>query len=73
MSRHLEPWPLEELVRAQRLACEGYSFDDIAALLGRSSEDVRHRLDPDPAPDRPDFAAVGYAYLKRRRRSETVV
>jgi hypothetical protein len=64
------PWPLEELVRAQRMACEGASYDVIADALGRSSEDVRRRLDPDPAPQRPEFSGVGYQHLKRRRRWE---
>jgi len=60
------PWPLEELVRAQRMACEGNSFESIAQALGRSSEEVRRRLDPEPAPGRPEFARVGYPHLKRR-------
>ena len=60
------PWPLEELVRAQRLACEGYGFDIIAQALGRSSEEVRRRLDPEPAGSRQEFASVGYQHLKRR-------
>jgi hypothetical protein len=61
-----QPWPIEELVRAQRMACEGRNFDEIAEALGRSSEDVRRRLDPDPAPSRQEFASVGYQHLKRR-------
>jgi len=60
------PWPLEELVRAQRMACEGASHDTIAHALGRTSEEVRRRLDPEPAPHRPEFASVGYQHLKRR-------
>ena len=39
-----DAWPLEELVRAQQLACEGKSLDEIAHALGRTSEDVRRRL-----------------------------
>jgi hypothetical protein len=61
-----EPWPLEELVRAQQLACEGLGFDDIARVLGRTTDDVRRRLDPDPAPTRPESANLGYPHLKRR-------
>jgi len=60
------PWPLEELVRAQCMACEGHSFDSIAQALGRSPEDVRRRLDPEPAPSRQEFANVGYRHLKYR-------
>jgi hypothetical protein len=61
-----EPWPLEELVRAQQLACEGKSFEEIARALGRTAEDVRRRLDPDQVETRPEFARVGYPHLKRR-------
>jgi hypothetical protein len=60
------PWPLEELVRAQCMACEGHGFERIAQVLGRSPEDVRRRLDPEPAPGRQEFANVGYRYLKYR-------
>jgi hypothetical protein len=60
------PWPLEELVRAQCMACEGHSFERIAQALGRSSEDVRCRLDPEPATGRQEFANVGYRHLKYR-------
>jgi hypothetical protein len=59
-------WPLDELVRAQRLACEGKGFDEIARALGRTAEDVRQRLDPDPVAERPEFSGVGYPHLKRR-------
>jgi hypothetical protein len=63
-----QPWPLEELVGAQCMACEGRGYDDIAQALGRSSDEVRGRLDPDPPPRRrpPDFAGVGYRHLKGR-------
>ena len=60
------PWPLEELVRAQRMACDGCDCDAIADALGRSRDDVRRRLDPDPAPGRAEFAGVGYQHLKHR-------
>ena len=60
------PWPLEELVRAQRMACEGHSFDSIANALGRTCEEVRRRLDPEPAAHRQEFATVGYPHLKYR-------
>lgn len=60
------PWPLEELVRAQRMACEGNDIDAIAKALSRSSDEVRRKLDPTPAARRPEFAGVGYGHLKRR-------
>ena len=60
------PWPIEELVRAQRMACEGVSFDAIAQALGRPENDVRRRLDPEPAAHRGEFASVGYPHLKGR-------
>ncbi len=60
------PWPIEELVRAQRMACEGLSFDDIAQALGRPANDVRLRLDPEPEARREEFASVGYRHLKGR-------
>ncbi len=61
------PWPLEELVRAQRMACGGASFDAIAEALGRPVHDVRRKLDPEPAARRNEYAGVGYPHLKRRR------
>ncbi len=48
------------------MACEGHSFERIAQALGRSSEDVRCRLDPEPATGRQEFANVGYRHLKYR-------
>jgi hypothetical protein len=48
------------------MACEGHSFDSIAQALGRSGEEVRRRLDPEPAAHRQEFARVGYQYLKYR-------
>lgn len=60
------PWPIEELVRAQRMACEGLSFDAIAQALGRPANDVSRRLDPEPAAHREEFASVGYRHLKGR-------
>jgi hypothetical protein len=60
------PWPIEELVRAQRMACEGASFDAIAEALGRPVADVRRRLDPTPAAPRVEYANVGHPHLKRR-------
>jgi hypothetical protein len=60
------PWPIEELVRAQRMACEGMSFDAIAQALGRPAMDVRRRLDPEPVAGRKEFASVGYPHFKGR-------
>jgi hypothetical protein len=48
------------------MACEGHSFERIAQALGRSGEEVRRRLDPEPAPGRQEFANVGYRHLKCR-------
>jgi hypothetical protein len=61
------PWPIEDLVRAQRMACEGASFDDIAETLGRPLSDVRRKLDPGPATPRDEYANVGHPHLKSRR------
>ncbi len=60
------PWPLAELVRAQRLACEGHSVDAIAQALGRTAEEVRRRLEPEPKPHRQEFANLGHRHLKDR-------
>jgi hypothetical protein len=62
----LSPWPIEDLVRAQRMACGGASFDAIAEALGRPAYDVRRKLDPEPAARREEFANVGHTHLKRR-------
>ena len=59
-------WPLEELVRAQCMACDGHSLDTIAQALGRTGNEVCRRLDPEPAPGRPELASVGYPHLKIR-------
>jgi hypothetical protein len=64
------PWPLAELVRAQRMACEGHSFEAIAQALGRPVADVRRRLDPEPAAPRAEHANVGHRHLKSRRRGD---
>jgi len=66
MGRSKDIWPLEELVRAQCMACEGRSFEEIAQALGRSLEEVRQRLDPEPAPSRQEFAGTAYRHLKKR-------
>lgn len=60
------PWPLAELVRAQCMACQGHSLDAIAQALGRTVEEVRRRLDPEPKLQRQEFANVGYRHLKYR-------
>jgi hypothetical protein len=62
-----ERWPLEELVRAQCLACEGWSIAEIAQALGRTNEDVRTRLEPQALPDRPESAGIAFAHMKPRR------
>jgi hypothetical protein len=67
MPNQTDPWPIEELVRAQCMACEGRSFDDIARALGRSADEVRRRLEPDPGPRRQELANLGYPHLKTLR------
>ena len=66
------PWPLDELVRAQRMACDGHSFEAIAEALGRPVTEVRRRLDPEPAEEQPAVPKVklGYPHLKRRRHGD---
>jgi hypothetical protein len=60
------PWPIAELVRAQRMACDGASFDAIAQALGRPLQDIRRKLDPEPAAPRAEYASVGHPHLKGR-------
>lgn len=64
MTRTDEPWPLEEVVRAQRMACEGVEFESIAQALGRAMEEVRRRLEGEPAPSRQTTANVAFAHMK---------
>jgi hypothetical protein len=64
MARTDERWPLEELVRAQRMACDGLTFEEIAQALGRSGEQVRRRLEAEPTPSRQAVANVGFAHMK---------
>jgi hypothetical protein len=61
------PWPIEELVQAQRMACAGASYEDIADALGRPLSDVRRKLDSEPATPRDEYANVGRPHLKSRR------
>jgi hypothetical protein len=61
------PWPLEELVKAQQMECDGLSHDEIAVALGRSCREIRQKLDPKAPPNRQPFAKVGYQHLKIRR------
>jgi hypothetical protein len=60
------PWPIEELVLAQRMACEGKTFQVIAEALGRPVKEVLRQLDPEPATRREEFAMVAYPHLKGR-------
>jgi hypothetical protein len=64
------PWPIEELVRAQRMACDGHGFEAIAQALGRPVQEVRRKLDPEPAAPREEYANVGHPHLKRRRHGD---
>lgn len=61
------PWPIEELVRAQCMACDGASYDAIAQALGRPVHEVRRKLDPEPAVKPTEFADVDHAHLKGRQ------
>lgn len=67
MTDQTDFWPIKDIVLAQRMACEGSSFDDIAAAVGRSVDDVRRHLEPDPSRIRQEFAKVGYPHLKAWR------
>jgi hypothetical protein len=40
-----EPWPLERIVAAQRMACDGMDVTAIAAALGERVEVVRRKLE----------------------------
>jgi hypothetical protein len=63
-----EPWPLELLVDAQRMACAGATPDEIAEALGKNIADVVERLEPTEArgAPRPERSNVGFAALKTR-------
>jgi hypothetical protein len=67
VARPDEPWPLEQLVRAQQMECDGLSHDEIAVALGCTRREVGQKLDPEPAPNRQPFANVGHQHLKIRR------
>lgn len=40
-----EPWPFEQLVEAQQMACAGFSVEAIAEALGRPPRSVRIKLE----------------------------
>ena len=63
-----EPWDLETLVLAQRMACDGKDVSEIAEALGRNVADVAERLDPREARRvrRPERAGVAFGFLKGR-------
>lgn len=45
----LEKWPLEQLVLAQRMECEGRTYDQIAEVMMRPVDEVRRVLIQDDA------------------------
>lgn len=61
------PWPIEDIVSAQRLACEGKSVDEIAAELQLPHDEVRRVVSPDITKEtkRQEMASVGWADLKK--------
>ncbi len=64
------PWPIDELVRAQCMECDGIPLEEIARLLGRDFFDVAHHLrqpEDGKTKSRPERANLGYAHLKRVR------
>jgi hypothetical protein len=70
MRDELLPWPIEDIVAAQRMHCEGVSVEEICTALGRGRDEVMKLLSPEDAPQprqRPERANVGFSYLKGRR------
>ncbi len=59
-----KPWLIEDIVRAQQMACEGKLFEEIARALGRTSAEVVQMVDPEPEDDRQARAGSGYADVK---------
>lgn len=64
-----QPWPIEDIVEAQCMACDGKSVDEIAAALGRPHDEVRRVVAPDIAVEtkRQEVASVGFSNFKRGR------
>lgn len=63
------PWPLDDLVEAQRMECAGHDAPAIALELGRPISDVERVLGMTARvhqPRRPDRANVGFASMKGR-------
>jgi hypothetical protein len=64
-----ERLPLEDIVRAQNMACAGASIADIALELGYPAQRIAMLLDPEAAPPaRRRTVTVGYAHIKERYR-----
>lgn len=59
-----KPWSIEDIVLAQRMACEGKLFEEIARALGRTTAEVVRMVDPEPEDDRQETAGMGYADVK---------
>jgi hypothetical protein len=63
---YAEAWTIEDICRAQQMACDGKPFDEIARELGRTSAEIAQIVDPEPKADRQERAGMGYAHLKGR-------
>ncbi len=62
--KEAKPWLIEDIVLAQRMACEGKLFEEIARTLGRTSAEVVKMVDPEPKDDRQERVGSGYADVK---------
>ena len=68
-NRARETLPLEDIVRAQNMACAGASIADIALELGYPVHCIAMLLDPEGAPPaRRPTVTIGYAHIKDRYR-----
>lgn len=68
MRRRL-PLPLDEIVRAQNLACAGASVAEIALELGRPAHEIAVLIDPDAGPRAAQPQVTrGFADLKNHYR-----
>ena len=61
------PWPIEDIVQAQCMACDGKTIDEIAAEMQLPHDEVRRVVYPDVETEtkRQEVASVGFSNLKR--------